>query len=365
MRRLVALIRKETLQMIRDPSTLLIAFVLPLVLLFLFGFGVNLDANRIRLGVVSEDQGLSAQDFFKVLSGSSFIQPTYASSLTELMPELKKGTLHAILIIPRDFSQHISQQQARDVQLMTDGSNPNTARFTLHYLQGLWATWQQTQAMTHKPSIEVIPRYWFNPTTVSRHTLLPGSIAIIMTIIGAMLTALVVAREWERGTIETLLSTPMTRLEFLLAKIIPYFCLGLIAMALNVWLTTTVMDVPFKGSYFSLIFMTSLFLCSALGLGLLISTLTKNQFNAAQIALFAAFLPAVILSGFIYEISSMPVMLQKVTAIIPARHFVNSLQTLFQADTIPSILLKNSIYLLGLAFFWLGLTLLSTKKRLN
>lgn len=370
MRRFLALSRKETYQMIRDPSTLMIAFILPVILLLLFGFGVNLDASRIRLGIVSEDQGLEAQNFFKVVDGTQFVEPFFAPRFEQLLPDLQRGKLNAILIIPADFSKNFLNQVPTDVQLITDGSVPNTANFTTNYLQSLWQIWHaaQPEAVFKGGSamrITVIPRYWFNPTTISRNALLPGSIAIIMTIIGAMLTSLVVAREWERGTMEGLLSTAMTRGEFLLSKIVPYFFLGLAAMLLNVFLTVTLMQVPFKGSYFILIVITGIFLLSALGLGLLISTLTRNQFNAAQASLFAAFLPAVMLSGFIYEISSMPIILQKITAIIPARYFVTSLQTLFQAGVVPSLLLKNALILLLLAFFWLGLTVIKTKNRLD
>jgi ABC-2 type transport system permease protein len=209
------------------------------------------------------------------------------------------------------------------------------------------------------------PRYWFNPTTVSRNYLVPGSISVIMTIIGALLTSLVVAREWERGTMEALLSTPVTRAELLLSKIIPYYLLGMAAMAMCVLVATLVMGVPLRGSLWVLFVVTSLFLGSALGLGLLLSTTTRNQFIAAQFALTAAFLPAIMLSGFVFEIRSMPLAVQAVTYLIPARYFVSALQTLFQAGEIWPVLLINLLFLLLSAAFWLGLTAWRTPRRLD
>ncbi len=186
-----------------------------------------------------------------------------------------------------------------------------------------------------------------------------------MTIIGALLTSLVVAREWERGTMEALLSTPVTRAELLLSKILPYYLLGMLSMLLCLGLATGLFGVPFRGSLALLMLYTTLFLGSALGLGLLLSTLTRNQFNAAQAALNAAFLPATMLSGFVYEISSMPVPIQAVTYLIPARYFISALQTLFQAGFVGRILLQDLLFLTAAAALFIGLTALCTRRRLD
>jgi ABC-2 type transport system permease protein len=193
----------------------------------------------------------------------------------------------------------------------------------------------------------------------------PGSIAIIMTIIGALLTSLVIAREWERGTMEALLSTPVTRAELLLSKIIPYYVLGILSMLICVAVGVWMFAVPFRGSLVLLIVYTSLFLGSSLGLGLLLSTVTRNQFNAAQAALNAAFLPATMLSGFVYEIASMPAPVRAVTYLIPARYFITALQTLFQAGFVGRILLEDLLFLVASAVFFLGLTALQTRRRLD
>jgi ABC-2 type transport system permease protein len=200
---------------------------------------------------------------------------------------------------------------------------------------------------------------------VSRNYIVPGSIAVIMTIIGALLTSLVVAREWERGTMEALLSTPVTRAEFLLSKVLPYYLLGMAAMLLCLGVSVGVLGVPFRGSLILLLVFTTLFLGSSLGLGLLLSTLLRNQFNAAQAALNAAFLPATMLSGYIYEISGMPAPIRAATYLIPARYFVEALQTLFQAGFVGTVLLRDFCFLALSAAFFLGLTALRTRRRLG
>ena len=215
------------------------------------------------------------------------------------------------------------------------------------------------------PTTTLEPRYWFNPTTVSRNFLVPGSISVIMTVIGALLTSLVVAREWERGTMEALLSTSVTKSELLLSKILPYYVLGMVAMTLCVLVATLLLGVQLHGSFWILFIVSSLFLGSGLGLGLFLSTVTRNQFVAAQTALIAAFLPATMLSGFVFEIASMPPAIRGVSYLIPARYFVGALQTLFQAGDIWHIILINSAFLLVSAVFWLGLTALKTSRRLD
>ncbi len=208
-------------------------------------------------------------------------------------------------------------------------------------------------------------RYWFNPAAISRHYIIPGAITIIMTVIGAILTSLVIAREWERGTMEALLSTQVTRSELLLSKLIPYYFLGMAAMALCMAVAVWVLGVPYRGSLLILLLISSLFLASTLGMGLLISTLTRNQFNAAMVALNAAFLPSIMLSGFIFQIDSMPAIVRAVTYIIPARYFVSTLQTLFLAGNVGTVLLINLLFLIASAVVFIGLTAWKTQRRLD
>lgn len=369
-RRLLALCRKESFQVVRDPSSIVIAFALPALLLTIFGYGVNLDASRVRLGILNEDAGPDAARFVASLAASPYFELRLSSSRAELGGWLTAGDVRGILTLQSDFGARLARRdQPAPVELITDGSEPNTANFVAGYVQGAWQNWMQQRALDsdQRPTvaIEVVARYWFNPAAVSRNFIVPGSIAIIMTIIGALLTSLVIAREWERGTMEALLSTPITRTELLLSKILPYYALGILSMMICVAMAVGLFGVPFRGSLLLLVVYTSLFLGSSLGLGLLLSTVTRNQFNAAQAALNAAFLPATMLSGFVYEISSMPAPIRAVTYLIPARYFISSLETLFQAGFVGRILLTDLAFLAASAMVFIGLTALRTRRRLD
>lgn len=370
MRRLIALCRKESYQIVRDPSSIVIAFVLPVVLLFIFGYGVNLDSARIQIGVLSEDSAPEAAAFVTTLAGSPYFEVHQATRRADLAEWLTEGRIRGFVVLQPDFGARLDRPGATaPIEVVTDGSEPNTANFVGGYLQGAWATWNDQRRIdrggTRGPSIEVVSRYWFNPAAISRNFIVPGSIAIIMTIIGALLTSLVVAREWERGTMEALLSTPMRRAEFLTSKTLPYFVLGLASMLICLVVAVWVFKVPFRGSLPMLLLLTSFFLGSSLGLGLLLSTVTRNQFTSAQAALQVAFLPATMLSGFIFEIASMPVPIQAVTYLFSARYFVNALQTLFQAGFVGRLLFQDLLLLAIAAVIFLGATAVKTRQRLD
>lgn len=370
LRRIVTLCRKESVQIIRDPSTLLIALVFPAVLMFIFAYGINFDAGAVRLGIVLEDESPAARRFAETYAQSPYFHVTFGHDERAMADLLRAEQVRGFIVVRGDFARRLERPgDTPTVQLVTDGAEPNTASFVAGYVRGAYAIWRREETIA---SGRVMPagltleeRYWFNPSTVSRNFLLPGSVTIIMTVIGALLTSMVVAREWERGTMEALLAAGVTRLELLLFKLVPYFCLGMLSFSLCVGLTVGVFDVPFRGSYLTLYLIASTFLLSALGLGLLISTATRNQFNAAQAALNAAFLPAMMLSGFVFEIASMPAPVRAFTRIIPARYFVTAMQTLFQAGDVWSVLGRS---LAGLAFaatFFLGMTFLITRRRLE
>ena len=258
--------------------------------------------------------------------------------------------------------------RAIPIEVLTDGSQPNTAQFVANYAQGVYAVWQARQlsdaALADPAAITPQPRFWFNAELTSRYNLVPGSTAVVMTIIGTLLTALVIAREWERGTMEAVLATPVSRVELLLSKIVPYFLLGMSSLVLCAVAAVFIFDVPFRGSVLALVAVAAAFLVPALGQGLLISAVTKNQFVAAQLALFTGFLPATLLSGFIFEISAMPLPIRTVTTVIPARYFVTSLQTLFLAGDVWSVLLPAIAKMLAVGVFFLALTWLATPKRI-
>lgn len=369
-RRLRALCRKEAWQILRDPSSNLIAFVLPVVMLLIYGYGLNLDSTSVNIGLVLEDQSPEARRFADNLYGSPYLKVLTAQTRTDIEQALTDGRVRGFVVVPVDFAEKL-KRPADTAQLLVvaDGSEPNTASFVQNYVSGAWRSWmlQRASERGEKPpaSVSIEPRYWFNPAAESRNYLIPGSITIIMTVIGALLTSLVVAREWERGTMEALLASPVTRAELLLSKLLPYYALGIVSLFLCVGVAAWVMHVPFRGSLLALWVIGSLFLASSLGLGLLLSTLLRNQFNAAQAALNAAFLPAMMLSGFLFEIRSMPAIIQAATYLIPARYFVTAMQTLFQAGNVPPILLRSGMFLVVAGSFFIGITALKTRRHLE
>ena len=369
-RRLRALCRKETWQILRDPSSNLIAFVLPVVMLFIFGYGINLDSTAVDVGLVLEDQSPEARRFADNLYGSPYFVIHTAETRARIEQALTDGEVRGFVVVPVDFSEKVKRPtDTAPLLVVADGSEPNTASFVQNYVSGAWNGWMQQRASergeTPHVRISIESRFWFNPAAESRNFLIPGSITIIMTVIGALLTSLVVAREWERGTMEALLASPVTRAELLLSKVLPYYALGIVSLFLCIGVAVFVMRVPFRGSLLWLWIVGSLFLASSLGLGLLLSTVLRNQFTAAQAALNAAFLPAVMLSGFLFEIRSMPPMIQGVTYLIPARYFVTAMQTLFQAGDVPPVLLRSGIFLVAAGSFFIGLTALKTRRRLE
>lgn len=363
-RRLLALCRKESLQIVRDPSSILVAFIMPVLLLVVMGYAINLDVDQLRLGVWRADSGAPAVRLEQALRGSTALEVRGGASKEALLERLAHGEIRGLLVIEAGFSRALGQGSAAPIVLLTDGAEPNTANFVSNYVQGIWQGWLAQEGLAAAP-VAVVTRAWFNPALVSRNFLVPGSIAVVMTIIGALLTSLVVAREWERGTMEALLATPITKAELLLSKILPYYGLGIIAMFICLLFSVLVMGVPWRGSLLALFLLSSLFLGSALGLGLFLSTLMRSQFNAAQAALTAAFLPAMMLSGFVFEIASMPPLLRAITHLIPARYFASALQTLYQAGNVLSILLVNGLFLLLLAAFWLILTARTLRRTLE
>jgi len=348
LRRIKALIVKEFYQIIRDPSSIMISGVLPLILLFLYGFGVSLDVNHLKIGLVLEDTSPDALSFAQSLIDSRYFEVTVSRNRQSLDKDIESGAIRGFVVVPSYFSAFRQRQSnIAPIQVIADGSEPNTASFVQNYVQGAWQAWLQQEKISSNlqglPLAVLQPRFWYNPELESRNFLIPGSLAIIMTLIGTLLTALVVSREWERGTMEALMSTPVGIVEIVLGKLIPYFVLGMSSMAMCVVVSVWIYNVPLRGSWLLLAVVSGIFLFTALGLGLLISTLARNQFVAAQAAMIAAFLPGFILSGFIFEISSMPLIIQFVTYLVPARYFVTCLQTIFLVGNIWRLVLFNIV----------------------
>lgn len=365
-RRLAALVTKEFAQIVRDPSTFLIAFALPMVLLFLFGFAVSLDTSRARVALVLQDSSGPALSLAQAYQNSPYFDVTMARSMAEVRDRLIDQTDRAIIVIPQDFGARMTRGEMPQIQIITDGSQPNTANFVAAYGDGVRTTWMaEHMARGAAPPISTDARFWYNPELKSRYFLVPGSIAIVMTMIGTLLTALVVAREWERGTMEAMMATPISMAEFIASKVVPYFLLGLVSMTLCTLVAVLVFNVPFRGSPLALLAIASAFLMPALGLGLFISSATKNQFVASQIALLTAFLPTFLLSGFLYEISSMPVWIQAITYAVPARYLIPSLQTVFLAGDQWSLILPNILIMIGFGCLFFLLSFRVTRRSLG
>lgn len=367
LRRFAALVRKETFQVVRDPSSILIAFFLPAVLLFLFGYGVSLDTTVTRVGLVVEASTPLTQELADSFRASRYFAVAFGKDRREFEEDLVLGRIRGIIVIPATFAGDFAAGSHPSVQVIVDGSEPNTANFVQNYTQGVVANWTSmrgAEAAARAPAISVEQRVWFNPELTSRYFLVPGSIAIVMTLVGTLLTSLVVAREWERGTMEAIMATPVTAAELLLGKIIPYFLLALMSLTLCVLLAVFVFGVPLRGSLLALYALCATFLIPALGQGMLISAATKNQFLASQLALISGFLPAFLLSGFLFEINSMPTVIQWITVVVPARYLIPSLQTVFLAGDIWPMFIRAIAVMLLIGVILFALAARNTRKRI-
>lgn len=368
--RMRALIKKEFLQIARDPSSILITFFLPILLLIIYGYGVSLDMDHLRIGLVMEDNTNEAVSFAESLRNSPYFDVTVVKNRQPLLDMILAGTIRGIVVVPSYFTTFLQGgDQRAPIQVIADGSEPNTASFVQNYVQGAWQTWIELQRINRRmnfpPLAILVPRFWYNEQLESRNFLIPGSLAIIMTLIGTLLTALVVAREWERGTMEALMTTPVRIHELVMAKLIPYFILGLTSMTMVVIISVFFFDVPLRGSFLVLAAVSAAFLFTATMLGLLISTLSRNQLVASQASIISGFLPAFILSGFIFEISSMPVWTRMVTYLIPARYFVSCLQTIFLTGNVWALLIPNTLIIIAIGTVFTIITEKITVKRLD
>jgi ABC-2 type transport system permease protein len=367
--RLRALVRKEFIQILRDPSSIAIAFVMPVILLFLFGYGVSLDAKHVPVGLVVEQPSADTASFTGSFYHSEYFVPHVLPDMPSAGEAMLEGRVDGIVHLREDFARGLRSADGAPVQLIVNGVNANTARLVIGYVNGVWSQWLQQRSEAggreFKPPVGIEQRVWFNSELRSRNFLVPGLIAVIMTLIGALLTALVVAREWERGTMEALMVTPVAIGELLLGKMIPYFVLATGGMLLSTALAVWLFDVPLRGSFWVLFGGASLFLLVALSMGMLISTVARNQFVAGQIAIIVTFLPAFLLSGFIFDIGSMPVAVRLITHVIPARYFVSLLQTVFLAGDVWSVIWPDVLALMLMAVVLISLIRRKSRKRLD
>jgi ABC-2 type transport system permease protein len=357
--RLLAIARKETLQLRRDRRSMLLAFVMPLLLLVFFGYAITLDVDRLRLAVLDQDRSAASRHLVERLqAGDYFVLERSLERYGAIEDVLVRGEASAVLVIPPGFAAALGSGQSAVVQMLVDGSDANTATIALGYADAIIAAHSGTLSAARTsvaPPLELRTRVWYNPELKSRNMIVPGLIAVIMSVIAALLTALTIAREWERGTMEQLASTPVGRGEVVIGKLIPYAVIGIIDVAVTIVAGILLFDVPLRGNLLLLGGFTLLFLCGALGVGLFLSAALKSQMLATQAAIMFTYLPALLLSGFLYDIGSMPAVVRGITFIIPARYFVTVTRGIFLKDVGLEVLWPQALAML--IFATVGLTL--------
>ncbi len=375
LRRLTAVARKEFIHVLRDRRALAIAILLPMIMLMIFGYALTLDLDRVPLAVLDQSRTPQSRELVARFEGSRYFSVVQrAASEREVEAAISRGEAMLGLVVPLDFGRRVASERKTQVQVLADGSDANTTTLALAYAETIVRGYSQEVLVTKvrrltgkAPALpmELRPRVWFNTDMESKIFIVPGLIAVIMMLITALLTSLTVAREWETGTMEQLISTPVRPPELILGKLAPYFLIGMVDMLLSVLAGRYLFDVPIRGSLVLLFAVSAVFLVGALALGIFISTLAKSQLLASQAAFVATFLPAFLLSGFMFDIGNMPRPLQVMTNIIPARHFVTILRGLYLKGTGLAQLWPQCLLLVAFAALMLLLAIRTFKKRLD
>ncbi|HEY6866050.1 MAG TPA: ABC transporter permease [Candidatus Eisenbacteria bacterium] len=367
--RLMAVVRKEVRQFRRDTRSLVLAFVLPLVLLVFFGYAITWDVNDIRMAVLDQDHGSQARkliDAFHAAGRFSLVATLQRPA--EIGPLLDRGNVRMVLVIPPDFGADLGAGRTAKVQAIVDGSDANTATIAIAYTQAIVQQFGSSLLLQTRDAplpVDVRTRVWFNEELSSSNMIVPGLVVLIMMIIAGLITSLTIAREWERGTMEQLASTPVTGLEVVLGKLLPYLVIGLADVAVTSVVGVLLFHVPFRGNVLFLVVPTFLFLAGTLGLGLAISAVSRTQLLATQIGMLATFLPGLLLSGFMFAIDVMPLPLRILTYFIPARYFLVVVRGVFLKGVGPDVLWPESVLMLAYAAATVGLAVRAFRKELT
>ncbi len=372
-KRILAISNKEFIQIRRDPRSLALAIFIPILLLLIFGYALSLDIDRVQTIVWNQDASSKlSRDFLLNFKNSKYFKIVkYTDNYRDIQHMLDSGDAMMALVIPKDFSHFIESGKTAPLQLLVDGSDSNTATIAMGYVNSVVAKYNVTLltdtlsslGLGPARSLEMRSRVWFNMGLNSRWFIVPGVIAMIIMIIAALLTSICVAREWERGTMEQLISTPVKAPELIIGKFLPYFVIGFIDLFVSVVIARFLFGVPFKGSYLLLVFLSALFLTGALSQGILISTVTKTQLLASQLAMLATFIPTMLLSGFIYPIFNMPQAVQAVTYLIPARYYIIILRGLFLKGNGMEVMWDEALFLFIFALSMFGLAITKFRKK--
>ena len=366
--RLLAIARKEVVQLRRDTRSLVLAFVLPLFLLLFFGYAITWDVNDISLALLDRDNSAQSRALVDALTSSGYFEiTTRLSAQQEIDDQLQHARVRGVLVIPPGFQADLSAGRKAPVQLLLDGADANTATIAMNYADAIVARFSRAvllQGRTLATPAVAESRVWYNPTLESRNMIVPSLIAVIMSIIAAILTSLTIAREWERGTMEQLAATPVTRVEIVLGKLLPYIAIGAIDVSIATIAGITVFGVPLHGSVLLLAVLTLLFLVGALGLGIFISAALRSQVLAMQVAMVATYLPALLLSGFLFDIAAMPAALRAVTFIVPARYFVTVTRGVFLKGVGVEALWPQALAMIAFATVGLGFAVFAFRKQI-
>ena len=371
LRRLTALIKKEYKQIVRDQSSFIIGIIIPIMMILLVGYGMSLDVKNVPVAVVMQDPSPTGQDMFSFMDGSSYFNPTYVTTYQEGVSLMDDRKVDALVVVPPDFTESL-RKGGGHVQIILWGVDPTTAKTAQGYMEAGLASWQQAHMREYMTSygtrlgmISVVNRQWYNDANTSTWFFVPGLIVLIMTMVGVFLTTMVMAREWERGTLESLFVTPVKPLEIVLSKWIPYFFVSMGGFTLCMIAARYLFHVPIRGSILVIILASVIYLLTTLGLGLTISSLLKDQFIACQIALLVSLLPTVMLSGFIFDLKSTPAFIDAVGHVMPATYYMELLKTLFLVGNNWVMIVKNCTILIVYGLFFFGLSVVVTKKRLE
>lgn len=371
--RTLAIAKKEFIQIRRDVRSLGLAIVIPIFLLLIFGYGLSLDIDNVHTVVWNQDASSEfTRDFLLNFKNSKYFKiVAYTDNYRDIERLIDNGKVMLALVIPKDFSHFIKSGKAAPLQLLVDGSDSNTATIAMNYVRSVVSKYNMDllvnaftkQGLSPNRSLDLRSRIWFNMGLNSRWFIVPGVIAMIMMIIAALLTSICIAREWERGTMEQLISTPVKTQELIIGKFLPYFAIGLFDLTIGVIMARFLFTVPFRGSYILLTILSSLFLVGALSQGILISTLAKTQLLASQLATLTTFIPTMLLSGFIYPIFNMPAAVQAVTYFIPARYYIVILRGLFLKGNGINAMWDEALFLVIFALLMFGFAIKKFKKK--
>ena len=361
-RRIAAIAHIETLMIMRDKRSLGLAFILPLVLLILFGSTLSYDVTNIPLAIWDQDHTPASRALISSFEGSPYYRiVAFRDGYPDLIRDLDQGKALVVMIIPPDFAKRLNRRQEAQVQFILDGTDSTTAGISLGYIQGIME--QQNLSIRDRAAqggrglpLDLAIRVWFNPEMESRNFIVPGLIAVILMIIAALLTSLTMAREWESGTMETLLSLPLRPIEVVIGKIIPYFVIGMINVTVLLLASRFIFHIPMRGSILLLYLFAVIFTVGVFGLGIFISGVAKRQTVATQLALMTTMLPTMLLSGFVFPIRNMPLILQGISYLVPARYLIRALKGIFLKGIGISVLYPSLLLLTAFACFivWLA-----------